>query len=103
MCASVWRKGTSGGRQKLPRSDGAAAWTRCPGAAGREVGRHATLWLVTYLLHLVQRGLLDTKLLKVICRGADHLVDDLLVDGTLAVVVSTLRLSPPLAYVDGFY
>jgi hypothetical protein len=39
----------------------------------------------TYLLHLIERGLVDAHLLKVILRGLDHLVDDLAVDIALDV------------------
>jgi hypothetical protein len=37
----------------------------------------------TYLLHFVERGLVDAHLLEVILRGLNHLVDDLTVDLTL--------------------
>jgi hypothetical protein len=39
----------------------------------------------TYLLHLIERGLVDAHLLKVILRGLDHLIDDLAVDIALDV------------------
>ena len=34
----------------------------------------------TYLLHLVERRLVNAELLKVILRGLDHFLNDLLVD-----------------------
>jgi hypothetical protein len=46
---------------------------------GTEEGRLSA----TYLLHLVERGLVYAKLLKVILRRSNHLFDDLLVDRTL--------------------
>jgi hypothetical protein len=39
--------------------------------------------IATYLLHLIERGLIHAELLEVILRRRDDLVDDLLVDGTL--------------------
>jgi hypothetical protein len=54
---------------------------------GRCGGRHSRQ-VVTYLLHLVKRRLVHAELLEVILRCLNHLVDDLLVDITLAVAVS---------------
>lgn len=45
---------------------------------------------VTYLLHLLQRRLVHAELLKVILRGLNHLVNDLLVHSALGVAVSAL-------------
>ena len=61
--------------------------------AGREGGQVAT-----YLLHLVERAMIDARLLEVILRGLDHLLDDLLVHAALVVAVSKPAFTlPPLA------
>jgi hypothetical protein len=51
---------------------------------------------VTYLLHFVERRLVYSKLFKVILRGLNHLVDDLLVDSALDVAVSQWCLPLPI-------
>ena len=61
--------------------------------AGRDGGQVAT-----YLLHLVERAMIDARLLEVILRGLDHLLDDLLVHAALVVAVSKPAFTlPPLA------
>lgn len=52
--------------------------------------------VATYLLHLVQRGLVNAKLLKVILRGRNHLVDDQLVDRALLSLLAQLAFTRPL-------
>jgi hypothetical protein len=51
--------------------------------------------IATYLHHLVQRRLVDAKLLKVILRRLDHLLDDLLVDGALLLLSAMLSFTRP--------
>jgi hypothetical protein len=64
---------------------------------GRRAGRTGGQ-VATYLLHLVECGVINARLLEVILRGRDHLVDDLLVHGALVVAVSKPAFTlPPLA------
>ena len=54
--------------------------------------------VATYLLHLVERRVVDARLLEIILRRLDHLLDDLLVDAALVVAVSKPAFTlPPLA------
>ena len=58
---------------------------------GKEVHTARQLRL-TYLLHLVERRLVHAKLLEVILRRLDDLVDDLLVDVTLQLLSARMLL-----------
>jgi hypothetical protein len=53
---------------------------------------------VTYLLHFVERRLIDTRLFEVIVGSLDHLLDDQVVDVALNVAVSGFAFTvPPFA------
>jgi hypothetical protein len=64
---------------------------------GKEVHTARQLRL-TYLLHLVERRLVHAKLLEVILRRLDDLVDDLLVDVTLQLLSARVLLRERMAW-----
>jgi hypothetical protein len=81
----------------LEKDDRNKTWTlrqRNEALQGRSNGKgqRKERRIATYLHHLVQRRLVHAKLLKVILRRLDHLLDDLLVD------VALLSLSAKLAF-----
>lgn len=79
-----------------------AVWCRGrSGDATKERKARRLRWrgqVATYLLHLVERRVVDARLLEIILRRLDHLLDDLLVDAALVVAVSKPAFNlPPLA------
>jgi hypothetical protein len=87
-------------KQKKKKKGGDAAM-ELPGHAatkGRRCDAMAGIacQVATYLLHLVKRVMVHARFLKVIERGLDHLLDDLLVDIALVVAVSKRAFTLPL-------
>jgi hypothetical protein len=59
-------------------------------------GTRRSFWQrATYLLHLVERRLVDAELLEVIVRRLDHPLDDLLVDQALMSRLACCRNRTP--------